>query len=194
MQRGGWPSLGQDTETPIDAQSYRNVGPAPDAIYPLGEESNANPGDVKRYGPRAIHADALPVDLRMRNIQEQRRNPDGTYTAADDDAPVVERQLQRVINYLDILTKPKIIRKSFSTRQITLVAAAEAALLIDSQTLRGYLIQNTSGVTAYIGSAGITASSGFEIQPNRTYEFYLEEGVKLYAFSAGNAVLQLMAL
>jgi hypothetical protein len=171
------------------------MGPAADSMYPLGaNETPMSSAEPKRYGPRSVHADALPIDLRMRSIEEQRRNPDGSYTKHGDDAPVIEQFLQRIVNSLEILTKPKYIKKSFFTRQLTLVGGADAALFIDAQALRGYLIQNTSGITAYVGAMGVTASSGFEIQPNKTYEFYLEEGVNLYAFSAGNAVLQYIAL
>lgn len=143
----GWPSLGNESETPIDAQSFRHM--APDAnMYPLGNdaEMSKSPVEPKRYGPRSIHPDALPIDLRLRNIEEQRRNPDGSYTKYGEDAPVIEQFLQRITNSLEILTKPKYIKKSFFTRQLTLVAGAEAALFIDAQSLRGYIIQNTSGI------------------------------------------------
>jgi len=192
MPKRGWPLGEGEDQTPIDSQSYRHV--ESHSRYPIGETQKPFSLNARRFGPRAIDVASLPIDLSMRNIQEQRRNPDGSYTSVNDDTPVVEGFLQRIVNYLDILSKPKIIRKSFVTRQITLVANAVAALLIDAQTLRGYIVQNTSGVTAYIGAGGVTASSGFSLQPNVPYEFYLEEGVKLYAFSSGNAVIQIIEL
>jgi hypothetical protein len=112
--------------------------------------------DELNYGPQSLPADAVPIDLHPRLIQQYKRDANGDVLPVQSFTSPLEQYLSRIADDTGMISSTLVLNRGLLGRTVTITTTPQ--LIINAEFLRGYIILNPNDIAGATNAGTLLAS------------------------------------